>query len=85
MRCPKCAGCLHTQVVEWPGQLETWCLNCSWRENAPYAEPIREPYQRRARCHDCQEDALPGRVRCAECGKRNIQYQESYRARKASL
>jgi len=80
MRCPKCNGCLHSQIVEYPNIREEWCLNCSWRDNAPYDEPIREPYSRR-KCCNCQNPPERGKSYCTKC----LTYMIDYRKRKKAL
>jgi hypothetical protein len=68
MRCPRCAGCLYDDGES------TRCINCGWMKNEPYAEPIRDAYDR-IKCRNCINKVVPGKTYCQSC----LDYMNDYR------
>lgn len=73
--CPKCAGCLIDQYLDWGEPAEPYCINCGYRENKPLTEPMRERYMRKEKCLNCKEKAEAGYTQCLKCRK----YQHEYK------
>jgi hypothetical protein len=72
MNCPRCSGLIVTQYDE------TRCLQCGWYDNPPYAESIRDAYDKIC-CRNCKRKPVKGKSLCQSC----LDYQVDYRKKQA--